>query len=191
MTGRTHDLAAFTLLNLIFISIPTPTMTVATVVAGLGGCFIGGLFPDIDQPTADLYRRLPAGNVFGRMIAPVLGSHRFISHSFLGGFAIGYVMNKFLEKVGTIVLVDMHVVWWTFMIGFVSHIFMDMLTKEGVPLLFPFGWRFGIPPIAKFRVKTGGLWEKGIIFPALMILNGYIVYQYHEVFLSFFKQYIH
>ncbi len=180
MTGRTHDLAAFTLLNLIFISIPTPTMTIATLVAGLGGCFIGGLFPDIDQPTADLYRRLPAGNVFGRMVAPILGSHRFISHSFLGIFVIGYVMNKFLEKVGR-----------TFMIGFVSHIFMDMLTKEGVPLMFPFGWRFGIPPIAKFRVKTGGLWEKGIIFPGLMILNGFIVYQYHQVFLSFFKQYIH
>jgi len=191
MTGRTHDLAAFTLLNIVFILIPTPSMTVATAIGGLGGCFVGGLFPDIDQPTADLYRRFPAGNVFGRIIAPILGSHRLISHSIVGIVAIGYCMNLFLQKLGTIVLIDMYVVWWTFMIGFLSHVFMDMLTRDGVPLLFPFPWKFGIPPIARLRMKTGGIMEKGIIFPGLMLLNGFMVYQYHAMYLSFFKQYIH
>jgi hypothetical protein len=153
MTGRTHDLAAFTLLNVVFVTMPIPTMTVSTAVAALGGCFIGGLFPDIDQPTADLYRRFPAGSIFGRIIAPILGSHR--------------------------------------MIGFLSHIIMDMFTREGVPLFFPIPWKFGIPPIAKLRMKTGSLLEKGIVFPGLMIVNGYLVYHFYPTYLSFFKQYIH
>lgn len=191
MTGRTHDLAAFTLLHIVFVTIPTPTLTVSTAVAAMGGCFIGGLFPDIDQPTADLYRRFPAGNIFGRMIAPILGSHRLISHSFLGIAVVGYIMGWFLKKLGAIILVDMNVVWWTFMIGFVSHIAMDMFTRDGVPLLFPFSWKFGVPPIARLRMKTGSIWEKGVVFPGLMILNGYLVYMYYPIYLSFFKQYIH
>lgn len=191
MTGRTHDLAAFTLLNIVFVTVPIPQMTVATAVAALGGCFIGGLFPDVDQPTADLYRRFPAGNILGRMIAPILGSHRLISHSFVGIAIIGYASNWFLAKLSSIILVDMLVVWWCFMIGFISHILIDMLTRDGVPLLFPFPWKFGIPPIAKLRLKTGGMIEKGIIFPTLLVLNSYIVYQYHSIYLSFFKQYIH
>ncbi len=190
MTGRTHDLAAFTAINLLFVTQPIPTMTLATLVTALGATFIGGLTPDIDQPTADLWRRLPAGNIIGRLITPILGSHRMISHSFVGIYITGWLTEWVLTKVSGIVLVDMDIVWWAFMSGFVSHIVIDLLTIEGEPLLFPLPWKFGIPPIKRLRVKTGGMVEKTIIFPMLMVLNGYLVYTFYTRYLDFFRQYI-
>lgn len=191
MTGRTHDLAAFTLLNTVFIFSTLPPMRVSTVVGALGACFIGGLFPDLDQSTADLYNRLPAGSIIGKIIAPLLGSHRLLSHSILGITIIGYLMKLLLARLGLIVLIDMNIAWWAFMIGVVSHIIMDSLTRDGVPLLFPFRWKFGFPPLKALRMKTGGLIEKLIVFPALLIVNGYLVYKFYFIYLTFFKQYIH
>lgn len=70
MTGRTHDLFAFTALSCILATQPIPKMSLATGLVALCACFIGGLAPDIDQPTADLWGRLPAGNVISRVFTP-------------------------------------------------------------------------------------------------------------------------
>ncbi len=72
MTGRTHDLAAFTALNLVIVSQPVEPFTLATGLAAFTANMIGGLAPDIDQPTAGLWNRLPAGSVIGRIFSPVL-----------------------------------------------------------------------------------------------------------------------
>lgn len=192
MTGRTHDLTAFTGLHMVFLAtLPAfPQMSFATAVAAFGAVFIGGLTPDIDQPTADLWRRLPAGNIIGRLITPILGSHRMISHSIAGVIAVGWLLRQFLNIAGTIILVDMNIIWTAFMIGFLSHLFIDFLNKEGIPLFFPFPWRFGFPPVRTFRVKAGGLAEKTIIFPALILFNGYLVYANYPKYLEFIKLYI-
>lgn len=190
MTGRTHDLAAFTALNLVFILQPVPHMSVYTLIAACGATIIGGLTPDIDQPTADLWRRLPAGNIIGRLITPILGSHRMISHSILGIVLMGYLLRWALHQLSAVVLVDMVIIWWAFMIGFVSHLLIDMLNREGIPLLFPLPWKIGVPPVRLFRIKAGGLAEKTIVFPLLMVLNGYLVYTFSARYLEFFRQYI-
>lgn len=39
--------------------------------------------------------------------------------------------------------------------GFASHLLADMLTKWGVPLLWPLGWDFGLPPFRSLRISTG------------------------------------
>ena len=52
MTGRTHDLAAFTALTYVVATQPLPEMKLSTVLVALSANFIGGLGPDIDQPTA-------------------------------------------------------------------------------------------------------------------------------------------
>lgn len=190
MTGRTHDLAAFTALHLVFVTQNVPPMTLATLVAALSATFIGGLTPDIDQPTADLWRRLPAGTIIGRMITPILGSHRMISHSFIGIYLTGWLLEWALTRISGIILVDMNIVWWAFMTGFISHLIMDLVTIEGQPLFFPLPWKIGIPPIKKLRIKTGGMVEKTIVFPFLMVLNGYLVYTFSTRYLEFFRQYI-
>jgi membrane-bound metal-dependent hydrolase YbcI (DUF457 family) len=71
------------------------------------------------------------------------------------------------------------------MIGFISHILIDLITKEGEPLLFPLPFKVGIPPFQFLRIKTGGFIEKSIIFPGLMLTNGYIIYFHYTKYLEF------
>ncbi len=190
MTGRTHDLAAFTALNYIVVTNPISQMSLPTVLVAFGANMIGGLAPDLDQTTSKIWNSVPAGSVFGRLITPLLGGHRFISHSILGIFLFGYVANIILGKLGSILLVDMVPVWWAFMIGFISHLVMDTLTRDGVPWLFPIPIRFGIPPLRFFRIRTGGLLEKTFIFPVLLIANVYLLYTFYPKYLDFLHYYI-
>lgn len=190
MTGRTHDLAAFAALSYVVATQPLPHFTLATGIVALSANLIGGLAPDIDQPTATLWYRLPAGNIIGRVVHPLLGGHRFISHSLLGIFLFGVVLKFFLDAISTILIVDMSMVWWAFMIGYVSHLIMDTFTRDGVPWLFPIPVNFGIPPFKAMRFKTGGVMEKSLIFPGLMVITGYIYYAHYSTFLTILKHYI-
>lgn len=190
MTGRTHDLAAFTALNYIVATQPLNPISLSTAMVAISANLIGGLAPDIDQPTADLWNRLPGGSIVGRIITPILGGHRFISHSLLGIVVFGVVTKWLLDMASSVVLVDMNVVWASFMIGFISHLVMDTFTREGVPWLFPLPISFGFPPLRLLRLKTGGLVEKSIIFPGLMIFNGYIIYSYYFKYLDLLRHYI-
>lgn len=188
MTGRTHDLAAFTALNLIVVSRTLPQMSLATAILALSVCFIGGLAPDLDQPTANLWRRLPLGPFFGSLISPIMGRHRFISHSILGFFIFGIISKILLNWMSTFVLVDIDIVWNAFLIGFISHLIADSLTHDGVPWLFPIPINFGFPPLKALRLKTGGLLEKYFVFPALLILNFYLFSQNYVFYVDFFKK---
>lgn len=190
MTGRTHDLAAFTALSFIMATNPLPTMSLGTAIVAFSANMIGGLAPDIDQPTADLWRRIPAGSIVGRIIYPILGGHRFISHSILGVFIFGFVVKYFLQAASGVLVVDRDIVWTAFMIGFISHLFVDMLTRDGVPWLFPIPIKLGIPPFRALRIKTGGMIEKSILFPGLMVTNGLIYYTHYQVFLDFIRNHI-
>lgn len=191
MTGRTHDLAAFSALSYVVATNPPDNLSLATGLAALTANFIGGLAPDIDQSTADLWHRLPAGGIFGKLLSPLLGGHRFISHSIFGIFLFGVGVKLLLEQMRYVLLVNMEIVWWAFMIGFISHLIMDTFTKEGVPWLFPVPIRLGFPPFKLMRIKTGGWIEKGIIFPGLILLTGYIYWSNYGSFLKFIKQFIH
>lgn len=190
MTGRTHDLAAFTALGFILVTQPIPHMSLATVLVAFSANMIGGLAPDIDQPTADLWHKLPAGGLYSRLFTPFLGGHRNISHSLIGVVLFGWIAKMLLDLASHSLLVNMNAVWWAFMIGFVSHLVMDTITREGVPWLFPIPIRFGIPPIAFLRVKTGGLVEKFIVYPGLLLCNGYIFYTHYHQAIKFLHEYI-
>lgn len=178
MTGRTHDLAAFTALNLVFLSVPLPEMTLATLVTAFGANFIGGLFPDIDQPTSDLWDNFRGGEIIGKYFCKFLGGHRHLSHSIVGVFLIGFVVKQFLNLIHPIFLVDIDIVWWSFMIGVISHIVMDLPTKDGMPLLWPIQWKIGFPPFKFLRIRSGKFVESSIIFPLLILLNGYLIFSY-------------
>lgn len=190
MTGRTHDLAAFTALSYAAATTPLQEISLATLGVAIGANFLGGLAPDLDQTTSEFWHHVRWGNVISRIIAPLLGGHRFISHSIFGIFLFGFVVDKILEMLSGVLIVNMEIVWWAFMIGFISHLLMDTITKEGVPWLFPIPLRFGIPPFSFLRVKTGGMLEKSFIFPGLILLNFYIYYSNYGKFLEFLKQYI-
>jgi len=188
--GRTHDLAAFTALSYVVATQPTQSVTLATGIVSIMATLVGGLTPDIDQPTADLWRKFPAGSVIGRIFYPFLGGHRYISHSIVGILFFSWFSKFLLLQVGKVLLVDMNVVWAAFMIGFISHLIMDTLTYEGVPWLFPIPFKFGFPPLRFLRIKTASFMEKSVVFPGLLFLNGYIYYRFYAKFLDLLRHYI-
>src|SRR3989344_6509373 len=185
MTGRTHDLAAFTALAYVVATQSIPQdITLATAIVAISANFVGGLAPDIDQSTATLWGRLRGGRIWGRLFAPLFGGHRFISHSIFGIFLFGYGTKFILQMMSGVLIVDMDIVWWSFMIGFVSHLVMDTISRDGVPWLFPIPIRLGLPPFRFLRMKTGGFLEKTFIFPMLILANIWIYYHFYGRFLE-------
>ena len=190
MTGRTHDLAAFTGLTLVFLAFPLQEMTIATAITAFGANFIGGLFPDIDQPTSDLWDNFRGGKFAGRFFTKMLGGHRHISHSLIGVALISFIIEKFLFFINPIFLVDMKIVWASFMIGVVTHLMTDSITKDGIPLLWPLKWRIGVPPLKILRIRSGHFAENVIIFPGLLAFTGYLLFMNQYKILDFFHNYL-
>jgi inner membrane protein len=172
MIARTHDLAALTSLGAVVLIQPVRTVTLATAILVVFANLVGGVTPDIDQPTAPLWRNLPVGKYFGKVFDKLSGGHRFLTHSILGLAIFGFLVHLLLVFLTPIMhSVDTGYVWWAFMIGMTSHLVMDSLTKEGVPWLLPIPIKFGFPPLKKLRIKTGHWAEKLIVFPTLLLIN--------------------
>lgn len=171
MKARTHDLAALTALSVVIISQPTLKMSLGTAMAALLANQLGGIAPDIDQPTAPFWRNLPIGGFFGRLIDKMLGGHRFITHSVVGLALFGLGTQWLLALLHPIMpSLDTEIIWWAFMIGMLSHLVMDTLTKEGVPWLLPIPIKFGLPPIKAMRITTGKAGE-GVLFILLILFD--------------------
>ncbi len=176
MTARTHDLAAIT--------------TLGTALFALVANQLGGIAPDIDQPTAPFWRNLPVGGDFGRIIDNLLGGHRFISHSLLGVAGFGFLSWTLLKFIHPIIPhTSVTVVWWAFMIGVASHLIMDTFTKEGVPWLLPIPIKLGIPPLKAFRITTGSLVERGV-FVIIFAVDGWYVASHYTKLLALIHQQI-
>jgi membrane-bound metal-dependent hydrolase YbcI (DUF457 family) len=121
----------------------------------LGSAAVGGLMPDIDLATSLIAHETGTGRGQGCLtglvwhwIRKLLGGHRGLTHSLLAGLACVLVMGL---NVGTLHLGDLAVPlnWdgllgsWSdfgtaFTLGYLSHILVDMLTKEGVKFGYPF-----------------------------------------------------
>jgi len=177
MTGRTHDLAAFSglLVAAAILKDNLPSISLGTGLVALGANFIGGLIPDLDNSTASIWEKIRGGRIAGKIVPSILGGHRYITHSLIGLVIGGYLAQWLLQWINQILLVDMNVVWWALMIGMVSHLIMDSFTKEGVYWFFPIPWKMGFPPWKGLRLKTGGKFEKGIIFPLLLVLDAWLI----------------
>lgn len=172
MTARTHDVAALTLLMTVTIISPPGGMTVATALMAVLANQLGGIAPDIDQPTAPLWRNIPVGRYFGRVFGALIGGHRFLSHSLLGVALFAVVARLLLDFFQPLMpRIDIDFVWLAFIIGMVSHVIMDAFTKEGVPLLLPIPYKLGFPPVRSWRITTGKAVEMYVVLPVLIIVT--------------------
>ncbi len=186
MTGRTHDAAALTALGLSVVFFGIPSVTLATALVAILANQIGGIAPDIDQPTAPFWRNLPIGGFFGRFTDKLLGGHRFLTHSLIGAGLLAWLANWLLIFLQPIMPhVDIHLVWLAFVIGLISHLIMDSFTKEGVPWLLPIPIKLGIPPIKALRVTTGKVLENFVIFPGLILINIALCAHYYPQIVAF------
>lgn len=191
MIARTHDVAAITALGVVFLLVPEQTLTLSTAIIAVLANLVGGILPDIDQPTAPLWRNLPVGKYFGRVFERMTGGHRFFTHSLIGVALLSYLFHLLLVFIHPIMnSVDINLVWWAFLIGILSHLIMDTLTKEGVPWLLPIPIKFGIPPIKALRITTDHWVENWILFPLLLIFNVVFYFLHYKQVLYILKHLI-
>jgi inner membrane protein len=192
MTARTHDLAAITALGAVVIFGPARTFTLATALVAVLANQLGGIAPDIDQPTAPFWRNLPIGGTIGRIIDKMLGGHRFLTHSLLGLALFGFLAHLLLVFLTPLMPhVDTGYVWWAFIIGMLSHLAMDTLTKEGVPWLLPVPIKFGLPPLKSLRITTGQAVELLIVFPGLIVVNIALYTSHYAELLGILHKHLH
>lgn len=172
MLARTHDTAALTLLVAVVIVAPPSAMTTSTALVAVLASQLGGIAPDIDQPTAPLWRNIPVGRYVGKVFGVLVGGHRFLCHSLIGVGLFAVLSRIFLDFIQPLMPhIDISFVWLAFMIGVVSHLIMDTFTKEGVPWLLPLPFKFGFPPLKAWRITTGKKVETLIVFPLLITIT--------------------
>ncbi len=190
MTARTHDVAAITFLGVAFIVSPLEKISLITFVLCILFNQIGGVLPDIDQPTAPFWKNLPMSRPIGRVVdKALLGGHRFITHSLLGLVLFSLLLTFLLRLLKT-TNINLHLVLFSFMIGYLSHLIMDSMTKEGVPWLIPITKKLGFPPIKRLRMTTGSIIEHMIVLPSLVVFDLILITQNYSFILNFFKNYL-
>jgi inner membrane protein len=143
----------------------------------------GALLPDIDNARSTM------GHKFGIVSKGIqrIAGHRTIFHSLLG-LALGSLLAIGLERVVIFLLSQhglslpgvlvgaSHLVFFGVLFGCIMHIAADALTQGGVPLLWPNRKRFGFPPDAHWRFRTG-TWPEFVIVWSFMILVAICVWE--------------
>lgn len=124
-------------------------------VVGLGavmaGAFLGSILPDIDHKGSFIGRRL---KVTSFIVNHTVG-HRGLTHALI--FTIGLttlLLFLVMQLSGFPQMIMLLFVLGLFG-GMISHLLLDMMTKQGIPLLYPFTKKNY--SIARF--KTGGIGE--------------------------------
>ncbi len=168
MTARTHDLIAFSSLVTVATISPPSALNLYTLFACILGNVIGSQIPDMDQAGNRLWDLLPGGNNVGRILRKVFYKHRTITHSLLGLFVIYKLLDVVLSKIFAEGVIESNLLLISIMIGYVSHLIADSLTEEGIPLLFPFKFTFGFPPVKPWRMKTGKWFENLVVYPSVV-----------------------
>ena len=191
MTARTHDVAALLALTVWVLAVPPVNITIGTALAAVLANQIGGIAPDADQPTAPFWRNLPVGHYLGKIFGTLVGGHRFLSHSLLGvatfsGAAL--LLLRFLHPI--MPHIDIMFVWVAFIIGMLSHLVMDTLTKEGVPWLLPLPHKFGLPPIRAWRITTGKIVENLVVLPGLVVVTIWLCSTHYETLTNIIRYHL-
>ncbi|MET1014078.1 MAG: metal-dependent hydrolase [Paenisporosarcina sp.] len=133
MTGKTHIIGGMAA------SLAISQMTLYDPALMVGAGVVGGLIPDICHGGSKIGKTFP---LLSKLINTLFG-HRSFTHSLLFLFIVGVLLRSFVSNEAVIVGI---------MAGMISHILLDMATKNGVKLLFPFTIRVRFP----VTTRTGG-----------------------------------
>lgn len=187
MTSRTHDVFAFASLITVAAYYPPSLLNPSTLALSLVGNIVGSLLPDIDQATNRLWDLLPAGDSLGRIFRKLFLAHRTLSHSFLGVFLVYKLLWWLLPKILNPNHLNITVILYATMIGFVSHLILDFFTEEGLPLFFPIKTKLGFPPISSWRITTGKWFEKLVVFPGIIVYSIWFAISNQEILARILK----
>ncbi|MBP1890544.1 inner membrane protein [Clostridium moniliforme] len=115
----------------------------------LYSCHIGSFSPDIDMKSSYISKRHP-------LLSKYFGSkfkHRGFTHSLLFLIILFLICKILITKTNENVLVI--TICYGFLVGYISHLILDLITKEGIELLYPIKFNFKI-----FFIKTNSNGEK-------------------------------
>lgn len=104
---------------------------------------VGSLFPDIDLGTSKMGR---AAGILSKAINFLVG-HRTLFHGLILYGTFYYYIATQQANLQPYVL--------AFLLGVISHLFLDMFNSQGVPLLYPVPYRFHLA-----NIKVGSVFEK-------------------------------
>ncbi len=188
MTGTTHQMIALVLAFFTLTLFPVsagPLLGILAVVAVM----VGALTPDLDQPTANIWKRLIGGNVIGNIFNAFSGGHRHFTHSLLGIFLIAWAARFFsVNIINPSFINEVRLITNAFLIGYVSHPLADTFTDRGVPWLWPLKIHVKIPPgPEEFRVTTNSFVEKLVVRSGLIVIAVLLLQSYFSILKNFFS----
>lgn len=187
MTARTHDAFAFASLITVTAYFPPGEINLVTAFAAVVGNIIGATIPDIDQASNRLWKFLPAGEHLGRVLRRAFIRHRTLTHSFLGMFLVYRILAWLLPKILNENYLNVNVIFAAIMIGYISHLVADFVTKDGLPLLFPIKWNIGFPPISQLRITAGSWVENLVVLPGIGIYVFWFIGRNQDVLLEILR----
>ena len=141
MEGKTHKIGGLIVgLGLISAIPQHPLAMVGTV-----GCsVIGSLFPDLDKRNSTISKK---AKVVG-WITSAIFKHRGLMHSLLPYTMVYPLLLPLINHPASVFLTG-----WYF--GVLSHLLLDMLTPEGIPILAPISKK-RVSLLGVFSIRTGG-----------------------------------
>jgi inner membrane protein len=109
---------------------------------------VASLLPDIDLPTSRL------GRAFFWLSSRLERDygHRTITHSFIAMLALSVALSPLLW-------LHLDLWYWSFLGGYWSHLWIDMVNIRGADLLWPSPARLVFPGNRKYRLETGSKGE--------------------------------
>lgn len=130
------------------------------ILVGIAGA--AALLPDVDHPNGSIRQKL---GILGHVGFFWL-KHRGITHTFLALLAVSAAVLHFLPYGLALAVI----------VGYGSHLISDMMTRAGLPVLWPLsGESIHLLPRA-LRVSTGGKIETLILLGVLTLI-AYNVYE--------------
>lgn len=117
---------------------------------------VAALLPDIDHPGSYIGRKIP---VIPTVLKWTVG-HRGPFHSLAAALVAGAIA----------LIIGGKAIGLAVMVGYLAHLLGDLFTLSGVPLLFPLKFNTRVP-----LIKTGGVLEKLVVFPALCVGVVYLI----------------
>ena len=166
MNGRTHMAGGVALacgLNITGAFADSPVKLAALI----GSSLIGAVILDIDKKNTTISNRHPVVSFFTRLFT----THRGFTHSLLSMVITGslvYIISS------AIVPNLKNPVCSGYLLGYLSHLILDMLNPKGVPLFFPCKVKISLAGI-----KTGGITEAVIRLALVVVIiaEGYLIYK--------------
>jgi len=171
MLGRTHQIIGLAAGIATYLYLQPSGYQPATVAAVVVVSHFAALLPDIDQPLSDFWRSIPTGRYLGR-IANLFLEHRNLTHSLLGVLLVALGLTFLGNHTPAEWSINVQMVRAAGLAAYVSHLLADMVTVEGIPLLFPNQHMYGIPPrpFQGVRIITGKWFENLVVFPLANVL---------------------